>query len=93
MRSPTELGECTFMNEIMDHVATELNLTAEHVRSINLRPPPPAAQGVSNLPSLFQQLLSSVGISERRAEVERFNSQNKVCEYDQNCTRCHYSLH
>ena len=24
MRSPTELGECTFMNEVMDHVATEL---------------------------------------------------------------------
>jgi CO/xanthine dehydrogenase Mo-binding subunit len=34
MRSPTELGECTFMNEIMDHVARQLNMPAE--RSLSL---------------------------------------------------------
>ena len=34
MRSPTELGACTFMNEIMDHVARQLNMPAE--RSLSL---------------------------------------------------------
>ena len=91
MRSPTELGECTFMNEIMDHVAMELNLPAEGVRAANLSPPTPASQGVSNLPSLYQQLMSNAGISERRADVERFNTANKWRKRGIACVPTEYS--
>eukprot|EP01051_Picozoa_sp_SAG22_P018760 SAG22_NODE_3256_length_1826_cov_1.925304_1_plen_199_part_10 len=45
MRSPTELGECTFMNEVMDCVATGLQLPAEQVRALNLKAPDPAPAG------------------------------------------------
>jgi xanthine dehydrogenase/oxidase len=75
MRSPTELGECTFMNEIMDHVAMQLNMPAEQVRSVNLAKPTPGG-GVSNLPSLFSSLLSSVNIESRRQEIASFNQSN-----------------
>ena len=75
MRSPTELGECTFMNEIMDHVAMQCNLPAEQVRTINLAKPTPGG-GVSNLPSLFSQLLTNSNMTTRRAAIATFNSQN-----------------
>ena len=68
MRSPTELGECTFINEVMDHVATQLRMPAEQVRSVNLAAPTPGG-GVSNLPSLFNNLLTSAAVETRRAAV------------------------
>ena len=61
--------------QIMDHVAMQCNIPAEQVRTLNLAKPSPGG-GFSNLPSLFSQLLTNSNITNRRAAVATFNSQN-----------------
>lgn len=91
MRAPTELGECTFMNEIMDHVATALQLPAETVRARNLAAAPDPTQ--SNLPALFTSLLGAqyADVSARRSQISAFNSANTWRKRGLACVPTEYS--
>lgn len=61
----------------MDHVAFVLGKTGEEVRAVNMTSVAPNTPMTGNLPALFQQLLTSAHVTERRAAINEFNAANK----------------